>query len=74
MGMWNIVFSKIPNINLKISAIGIAVTKIVEIVMKKETKNIIIDIVFPAIREIFPTSEKMESYIHLQDNAKPHLA
>ncbi len=49
-------------------------TKVVEIVNKKETRKMIIEKILPAIREKFPRSDTSSPIYIQQGNAKLYLA
>lgn len=72
LGLWPFVYQEQAKRNSKNRAKGTLVTKATEVINTAESRKMILEKVFPAIRERFPRGNKIVKI--QQDNAKPHCS
>ncbi|XP_074315657.1 uncharacterized protein LOC141651864 [Silene latifolia] len=72
LGIWPFTFEEPAKRNSKNRVAGTIVTKPIESITKKETKDCILNLVISAIKHKWPATASKEISIQ-QDNAKPHI-
>ncbi|KAK9733407.1 hypothetical protein RND81_04G066300 [Saponaria officinalis] len=73
LGIWPFTYQEPAKRNSKNRVAGTMVTKAIESITKQVTKETLINLLIPAIKQKWPTSASKEITIQ-QDNAKPHLS
>ncbi|KAK9750371.1 hypothetical protein RND81_02G191600 [Saponaria officinalis] len=72
LGIWPFIYQEPAKRNSKNRVTGTMVTKAIESITKQVTKETLINLLIPAIKQKWPASASKEITIQ-QDNAKPHL-
>ncbi|XP_074300456.1 uncharacterized protein LOC141631721 [Silene latifolia] len=73
LGIWPFTYQEPAKRKSKNRAAGTIVTKPIESITKKVTKEALINLVIPAIKQKWPASASKDISIQ-QDNAKPHIS